>query len=493
MSSDCTFLNSNFPAIPLACCGDTSVVKCDSAGSRVISLIMGSMQLTGGIPSGISTLTSLQTLHMEINNLTGPIPDSVGGLTSLLYLDVHQNQLSGPIPDSVGNLKNLQQLNVDGNALSGQIPASIGQLTMLAKLNLHQNQLSGTVDLDFRNLTLLKYLDLSKNPGLNGTIRLPSCNPPSGSQGWNFGTLSCTTDPPPPLPVASSNDRTPLPLSPSPSPTSLPPTASPPVAAIVGSAIGAVILLCALGAILIYRKRASRGADHHENPRHPSFGQGSQIGLTDLSSPTGIEPPLPSSGRTQPHNSRSTGVAYSLNAVPTAAPIKQYAAFSTNSPPAGGSLVSSDESSDTPTAVHASYRANYNHVDAMPTGLWESKSSSLPHMGYESKHVYSPLSEDPRSASQAPVPSTRSKANYEAIEFHDASGIEIELNVGDRIQLIRVFDGEKAEGKNETTGAVGVLPIHKIRPIFQGSTRLPTYTSLDGHNIHTQARAGTGI
>ena len=91
------------------------------------------------------SLTSLQGLSLSGNQLSGPIPSALSSLTSLEVLDLSQNQLTGPIPIWLGNLSNLQALGLSGNQLTGEIPAELGRLTNLTELRLAGNQLTGCV------------------------------------------------------------------------------------------------------------------------------------------------------------------------------------------------------------------------------------------------------------------------------------------------------------------------------------------------------------
>jgi Leucine-rich repeat (LRR) protein len=154
---------------PLGCCGWTSKVLCDSTKLKVTSLDFNSVQLTGGIPTQMGSLTALQFLYLNNNQLNGTIPTQLRSLTALQFLSLYSNQLSGTIPSQLGNLTALQYLYLYNNQLSGAIPSQLESLTALRYLYLYSNQLSGIIPTQLGNLTALQYLSLYSNQ-LSGII-----------------------------------------------------------------------------------------------------------------------------------------------------------------------------------------------------------------------------------------------------------------------------------------------------------------------------------
>lgn len=90
----------------------------------VKSLDLASNKLSGGIPSGITSLIGLVSLNLSRNVLTGPIPPNIGELRWLDSLDFSRNQLVGSIPSSVSQISNIGVLDLSDNNLSGKIPLS---------------------------------------------------------------------------------------------------------------------------------------------------------------------------------------------------------------------------------------------------------------------------------------------------------------------------------------------------------------------------------
>ncbi|KAK4378757.1 hypothetical protein RND71_000619 [Anisodus tanguticus] len=116
------------------------------SNSRVISITLSSLSLSGQLSGDIQTLYELQTLDLSYNKeLTGPLPQSIGKLTKLSNLILVGCSFSGPIPDSIGSLTQLVYLSLNSNKFIGGIPATIGNLTKLYWLDLADNQLTGNI------------------------------------------------------------------------------------------------------------------------------------------------------------------------------------------------------------------------------------------------------------------------------------------------------------------------------------------------------------
>ncbi|KAM0870630.1 hypothetical protein ACQ4PT_039876 [Festuca glaucescens] len=100
-------------------------------------------QLTGGIPSTLSTLTMLTAMYLNNNQLVGDIPDAFSALTGLANLDFSSNNLTGPLPPSVGNLRALTSLHIQNNQMSGTL--DVLQDLPLQDLDIENNLFSGPV------------------------------------------------------------------------------------------------------------------------------------------------------------------------------------------------------------------------------------------------------------------------------------------------------------------------------------------------------------
>ncbi|VAH28918.1 unnamed protein product [Triticum turgidum subsp. durum] len=100
-------------------------------------------QLSGSLPSTLSTLTLLTDMSLSSNRLSGDIPDVFSALTGLINLDFSSNNLTGPLPPSMGNLKALTTLHIQDNQISGTL--NVLQDLPLKDLNIQNNLFSGPV------------------------------------------------------------------------------------------------------------------------------------------------------------------------------------------------------------------------------------------------------------------------------------------------------------------------------------------------------------
>ncbi len=166
-------------------------VTTDHSG-RVIELDLKNNQLSGRIPSELSSLSDLENLNLGGNQLTGAIPSEIGDLSKLRALELWGNRLSGKIPTELGSLTNLQSLWIGNNQLSGEISPGLGSLSNLRVLELRGNQLRGNIPSELEGLTNLEWL------WLGGTNQLTGCVPEGlrGVQGGDLSTLNlpfCTS------------------------------------------------------------------------------------------------------------------------------------------------------------------------------------------------------------------------------------------------------------------------------------------------------------
>ncbi|XP_062196969.1 receptor kinase-like protein Xa21 isoform X2 [Phragmites australis] len=174
-------------------CSWPGVVCSRRQPERVVSLVMGSFnlsgcispflgnlsfleeldlrnnQLVGQIPPELGRLSRLRMLNLSTNSIQGGIPVAMAGCLNLTALDLSNNQLQGEIPTEIGTLKNLMSLSLHTNGLSGEIPRSLTDLLSIRYLSLSNNRFSGEIPPDLGNLTNLWVLDLEENM-LSGDI-----------------------------------------------------------------------------------------------------------------------------------------------------------------------------------------------------------------------------------------------------------------------------------------------------------------------------------
>ncbi|KAL2454570.1 Leucine-rich repeat protein kinase family protein [Abeliophyllum distichum] len=144
--------------------------------SRVVSITLSSINLSGQLSSDIEELAELQTLDLSYNKgLTGSLPPSIGNMKKLSNLILVGCGFSGRIPSSIGSLQDLVFLSLNSNRFIGGIPPSIGLLSKLYWLDLADNRLSGTIPVSKGNtpgldmLVKTKHFHFGKNQ-LSGEI-----------------------------------------------------------------------------------------------------------------------------------------------------------------------------------------------------------------------------------------------------------------------------------------------------------------------------------
>ncbi|XP_076937051.1 leucine-rich repeat receptor protein kinase HPCA1-like [Bidens hawaiensis] len=114
--------------------------------SRVTSITLASMGLTGSLTGDIGQLTELQILDLSYNKgLTGSLTPAIGSLKKLTNLILVNCGFSGPLPDTLGNLENIIFMSLNSNGFTGGIPPSIGNLRNLYWLDLADNKLTGGI------------------------------------------------------------------------------------------------------------------------------------------------------------------------------------------------------------------------------------------------------------------------------------------------------------------------------------------------------------
>ena len=148
-------------------------VECYNTGedqNEVTGLSVGSIGLTGRIPTELAMLKNLLHLGFVQNLLTGSIPSELGLLSQLDNLDLHNNQLTGSVPSELGLLnRTLTVLFLEVNRLAGSLPSELGLLTQLSQLHLSRNRLTGSLPSELALMTHLSQLHLNRNQ-LTGSL-----------------------------------------------------------------------------------------------------------------------------------------------------------------------------------------------------------------------------------------------------------------------------------------------------------------------------------
>ncbi|XP_021815793.1 probable leucine-rich repeat receptor-like protein kinase At5g49770 [Prunus avium] len=156
------------------CVGGWAGIECTD--SRITSIALADMALTGQLPSDIGLLSELESLNLSFNKgLKGLIPASIGKLTKLVYLNLVGCSFFGRIPDTIGSLQQLSYLSLKNNSFDGLIPPSIGNLSNLSFLDISDNKLVGSLPVSNRTTPGLDKLYKARhfhfqNNQLSGTI-----------------------------------------------------------------------------------------------------------------------------------------------------------------------------------------------------------------------------------------------------------------------------------------------------------------------------------
>ncbi|KAI5593134.1 hypothetical protein BDE02_04G198100 [Populus trichocarpa] len=126
------------------CGGKWEGISCYN--SRVTSITLAAVGLTGELSGDISYLSELEVLDLSYNTgLNGTLPPSIVNLKKLKNLKLAGCSFYGPIPELIGSLQLLESLDLNSNRFTGSIPHSIGNLSKLIVLDLFNNLLDGAI------------------------------------------------------------------------------------------------------------------------------------------------------------------------------------------------------------------------------------------------------------------------------------------------------------------------------------------------------------
>ncbi|KAK7400060.1 hypothetical protein VNO78_11259 [Psophocarpus tetragonolobus] len=182
-------------------------VQCDSS-SRVTSIGLASLSLTGTLPSDLNSLTQLRTLSLQDNALSGTLP-SLSKLSFLQTVYLNRNNFTAVAPSAFDSLTSLQTLTLGSNpnlspwtfptdlasspnlidldlataSLAGPLPDIFDKFPSLQTLRLSYNNLTGHLPSSFSASTLSTLWLNNQASGLSGTIDVLS-NMTSLTQAW---------------------------------------------------------------------------------------------------------------------------------------------------------------------------------------------------------------------------------------------------------------------------------------------------------------------
>lgn len=140
--------------------GTTSI----AGQTRVYSLDLTALGLTGSLPNELKNLTALNNLSLSGGDLRGNPMAILAQLSLLKVLDLSYNfRLNVSSTPAIGSFDALLSLNLSGIDLKGQYPTYLGSMTNLISLSMAGCSLRGGIDPAIRGMKSLIHLNLSDN------------------------------------------------------------------------------------------------------------------------------------------------------------------------------------------------------------------------------------------------------------------------------------------------------------------------------------------
>ncbi|XP_057756658.1 receptor-like kinase TMK2 [Arachis stenosperma] len=172
-------------------------VTCNDQSGRIEVIYLGSMSLTGTVPTGLNdSLSHLTSLYLFNNNLSGPVPSLANlsflqdiylgfnnftsiphgcfhGLTSLQFLSLRNNTNLPPwnFPTDLTAHSSQLHLNLTATNVMGSLPEIFHSLPSLETVLLSNNNLSGVLPESFGGTKIATlHLNNQKGNGFSGPI-----------------------------------------------------------------------------------------------------------------------------------------------------------------------------------------------------------------------------------------------------------------------------------------------------------------------------------
>ncbi|PRQ37941.1 putative leucine-rich repeat-containing, plant-type, leucine-rich repeat domain, L [Rosa chinensis] len=130
--------------------------------TNIKQLHLFDVEIRSTVPNKLVNLSSLTSLRLHACKLEGQFPVGIFHLPNLQVLDLADNfDLTGYLPDDLNISSPLKILNLQAADFTGHIPASIRNLRALNLLNIRSCKFYPHVPSSLSNLTQLNFLDLS--------------------------------------------------------------------------------------------------------------------------------------------------------------------------------------------------------------------------------------------------------------------------------------------------------------------------------------------
>lgn len=147
--------------------------KLFNSNMTLIHILLDSNKLTGGIPSSLGLVQTLQALRLDGNSLTGPVPSSINNLINLYELNLANNQLNGAIPNLTG-MSNLNSVDLSNNTFSPtEVPPWFSSIQSLTALVIQSGGIYGEIPQELFGFPQLQQVILDDN-AINGSLDIGS-------------------------------------------------------------------------------------------------------------------------------------------------------------------------------------------------------------------------------------------------------------------------------------------------------------------------------
>eukprot|EP01018_Ginkgo_biloba_P025027 Gb_24466 [translate_table: standard] len=157
-----------------------------NANMQLIHVLFDSNSLTGGIPSTLDLVSTLEVVRLDRNLLEGPVP-SISSLTNVSELHLANNKLGGPVPDlsslqrlayvDLSNnlfnaskaphwfttIQSLTTLVMENGTLEDEIPSNLFGLPQLQTVRLRRNLFNASLNMGNEISPQLQLVDLEYN------------------------------------------------------------------------------------------------------------------------------------------------------------------------------------------------------------------------------------------------------------------------------------------------------------------------------------------
>ncbi|PRQ52511.1 putative leucine-rich repeat-containing, plant-type, leucine-rich repeat domain, L [Rosa chinensis] len=157
--------------------------------TNIKQLHLFDVEIRSTVPNTLVNMSSLTSLRLQACKLEGQFPVGIFHLPNLQVLDLANNfDLTGYFPDDLNTSSPLKILNLQASDFSGHIPASIRNLRALHLLNIRSCNFYPHVPSSLSNVTQLNFLDLSSFYDYSYLPDLPTIHTFSGqvSDFWSW-------------------------------------------------------------------------------------------------------------------------------------------------------------------------------------------------------------------------------------------------------------------------------------------------------------------